>query len=166
MTIPKLVAFLTLLLLAGAIPAQKIVMKIKGLTPTEGEPVNALEFKGNAETSWEKGSGPSVAKPSPTSFLIEKDLALFTHEITKKILTGSFFEEITFGYFDQDNPKSPYYELTIVNVFATQVHFLSPECPTCLNLENQFGFVFKKITLDDKENKKTLIWDISTGTTE
>lgn len=138
--------------------AQKILMKITSVTAPAGEEVKALEFQINATTNFTSGSGAAVGKPVPGSLMIKMPTNTSTSEMFKKIVMGTSIPEVVFEYYDASNTL--YYTITITNAFLTQLYWLSPECPTCLKLEQQLGFVFKTMKTVDA-NGVTLTWDIT-----
>ena len=142
--------------------AQKILMKIGSFTATGGEEVRALEFQINAATSYTQGGGVSVGKANPGSLMVKRTHNKSTSELFKKIVAGASFADVIFEYYDAGDKL--YYTITLGNVFLTQVYWLSPECPTCLKLEQQLGFVFKTIKTTDAVTGVTLTWDVTLGT--
>lgn len=141
--------------------SQKIMMKIAGITPANGEQVKALEFKTEAETSMIKGGGASVGIPTPGELLIKKNVDTSTSEFLRKMVSGYNFAEIVFEYIDTVGSKSvTTYIITLSQAYVTQAQWLTPECPGCLSLEHQLGFVFSKIKFDDPIRKKVITWNI------
>jgi len=143
--------------------AQKIVMRVgytQGGTPTEtGEVVKALEFKIAAAVTYGTGTGASVGKAQPGTLFIKKDIDSSANPLFRRLVMGQSFPSIVFDYYDDKNTN--YYSITITEAFVTNLEFLTPECPSCLKLENLIGFVFKTIKLEDKIKKTNIIWDIS-----
>jgi type VI protein secretion system component Hcp len=121
---------LALLLLAivgifGTTSAQKIVMKITGVTGTNGESVKALEFKIDAETSYGVG-GISVGKPVPGILLIKKDADTSSSEFIRKIVGGFHFPEVVFEYISIVNEKPvKTYIITLTEAFVTGFQLLT-----------------------------------------
>jgi type VI protein secretion system component Hcp len=155
---------ISLLTLCGLSFGQKIVMKIPSITKAGGEDVRMLEFQINTETSYLKGTGASVGKPTPGSLIIKKTNNQSGNTLLKYIAQGKSIPEVTFEYSDASNVV--YYTITISNAFLTQLHWLSPECATCPKLEQQVGFVFKTLKTTDVASGTTVTWDIATATVQ
>jgi type VI protein secretion system component Hcp len=153
---------ISLLTLCGFSFGQKIIMKIPSVTKPGGEEVRVLEFQINAETSFLKGTGAAVGKPTPGSLIIKKTNNQSGNTLLKYIAQGRAIPEVTFEYADASNVV--YYIITISNAFLTQLHWLSPECATCPKLEQLVGFVFKTLKTTDVASGTTATWDIATGT--
>lgn len=143
--------------------AQKILMKITNITPTAGEEVKALDFRINASSSYVKGGGASVGRPAPDSLIVKKSADKSTSDLLKKLVAGSAYPEVIFEYYDNTNVN--YYTITLTGALVTSLYWLSPECPTCLKLEQQLSFVMSSIKMEDKLNKTTITYNISTMTT-
>jgi len=143
--------------------AQKIDMRVVyttgGTLPKDGETVKALEFKIAAETSFISGSGTAVGKAIPGKLFIKKDIDSSANPLFRRLVMGQHFPSIVFDYYDDKNTN--YYSITITEAFVTNLEFLTPECPSCLKLENLIGFVFKTIKLEDKIKKTSITWDIA-----
>ncbi|HSC52526.1 MAG TPA: type VI secretion system tube protein Hcp [Phnomibacter sp.] len=156
--------FMCLTLLSNA---QKILMKIPAVTPTAGEEILALEFGIEAETSYLNGAGAAVGKPIPSKLTIKKRVGQSTDDFFKNIVKGTHFNYIVFEYYDKQNVL--YYTITLGSatdaalqgVFLTEAKWLSPECPTCVGLEQQFSFVSKGIVMEDKITNTKLSWNIA-----
>lgn len=86
-----------------------------------------------------------MGKPIPGNLLIKKDIDSSTAEFFKRMAQGKGFAEISFEYIKAGSKPDKTYIITIYEAFLTQLQWLTPECPGCLNLEHQVGFVFKKI---------------------
>ena len=158
------VVLITLMIVSGQGIAQKILMKIGSVTAAGGEEVRALEFQINASTNWTSGGGASVGKPNPGNLMIKKTNNNSTSELFKFIAQGSAFPEVIFEYYDASDIL--YYTITLSDVYVTQMHWLSPECPTCLKLEQQVGFVFKIYKTTDVATGVSVIWNIPSGTVQ
>lgn len=160
----KFIVTCALLLLIGCFGyAQKIDMRIVyttgGTLPKDGETVKALEFKIAAETTTTTGGGAAVGKAIPGKLFVKKDIDSSANPMFRRLVMGQFFPSIVFDYYDDKNTN--YYSITITEVFVTNLEFLTPECPSCLKLENLIGFVFKTIKLEDKIKKINTTWDIA-----
>ncbi|MCW3107588.1 MAG: hypothetical protein JWQ09_2094 [Segetibacter sp.] len=143
---------------------QKILMKIASVTAAGGEEVRALEFQINAASSWTAGGGASVGKPNPGNLMIKKTNNNSTSSLFKDIASGKTIPEVIFEYYDASNIL--YYSITLTGAYVTQLYWLSPECPTCLKLEQQVGFVFKTYKTVDVASGVTVTWDIPAGTVQ
>ena len=153
---------ITLMITSGKSIGQNILMKISSVTAAAGEEVRTLDFQINAASSWTKGGGASVGKPNPTNLIIKKPNNKSTSDLFKSIGQGKSIPEIIFEYYDTANKL--YYSITLTNVFLTQLNWLTPECPTCLKLELQVGFVFKTYKTFDVASGMKVTWDIPAGT--
>ena len=153
---------ITLMISSTQSKGQNILMKIPSITAAAGEEVRTLDFQINAASSWTKGGGASVGKPNPTNLIIKKPNNKSTSELFKSIGQGKSIPEIIFEYYDTANKL--YYSITLTNVFLTQLNWLTPECPTCLKLELQVGFVFKTYKTFDVASGMKVAWDIPAGT--
>jgi type VI protein secretion system component Hcp len=153
----------TLLAFSSTNYAQKIMMRVSYAKPAaygDAEEIRALEFKINAAVSYTSGSGAAVGKPMPSELVVKKNVDSTTNGIFRKIIQGTFFPFVKIEYYDKNDLN--YYTITITDAFVTQLYFLSPECPSCIKLEHQLGFVFKTLKIEDKINNTNTTWDIST----
>ena len=156
---------LALVLILGPLTGvgQKILMKIGSITASGGEEVRAAEFKTDAPTSWSSGGGASVGKPKLGSFIIKKTNGPSTNDLHRHIISGSAYPEVIFEYYDAADKL--YFTITLRDVFLTEFYRLTPECPGCLKLEHQVGFISKRIETADLVNGTTIKYDVSTGAT-
>ncbi len=138
--------------------AQKIVLKIGAITASGGEEVRAVDFKIDAATSWSLGGGASVGVPKVHEFLIKKTNNISSNDIYKKILQGSSYPEVVLEYYNVADKL--YFRITLKDVYVSNFYFLSPECPTCLELEQQVAFVPKKIETFDIATGITVGYDV------
>ena len=132
-----------LMLLYSHAAAQKILLKIGSVTAAGGEEVRAVDFKVDAATSWSLGGGPIVGVPKVHEFLIKKTSNVSTTDIFKKILQGTSYPEVVLEYYTAADRL--YFKITLKDVYISNCFFLSPECPTCIELEQQVAFVPKLI---------------------
>ncbi len=160
---PLVILTALLVLICSHSIAQKIIMKIDGITAVAGEEVRAVEFKITAATSWSLGGGASVGKPKLGDFVIKKTNNTSTNELSKKILTGAGIPLVIFEYYSAADDKLPYFTITLKDAFVSNFFWLSPECPTCLKLEHQVAFVPKIIETFDAVTGKTVGYNITTG---
>jgi type VI protein secretion system component Hcp len=156
-----------MILLLGVLPlagfGQKILMKINAVTAKDGEEVRAAEFKTDAATTWSSGAGASVGKPKTGPFIIKKTHNTSSNDLYKHILIGSEYPEVIFEYYDAAGKL--YFTITLRNVFVSEFYWLTPECPGCLKLEHQVGFVPRKIETADLLTGITLKYDVSLAVT-
>jgi type VI protein secretion system component Hcp len=139
--------------------AQKILMKGPAPIPVAGEEVTALSFQISAPFEPTLGGGGGIGKATPNELQVKKKTGPSTPEFLKKMVTGNTYDYLKFEYYD--NTDFNYYTITLGSegvladkgVFITDLRWLSPECPTCLSLDQQVGFRFVSITMEDKPNK-------------
>jgi type VI protein secretion system component Hcp len=143
--------------------AQKILLKIDGVTAADGEEVRALDFKVKSLTSWVSGGGVSVGKARLDSFLIKKTNNTSTNDLFKAILTGKAYPIVILEYYDASEVL--YFTITLKTVYISNFFWLSPECPTCLKLEHQIAFVPKQIETFDISTGETVRYDVPSNTT-
>jgi type VI secretion system Hcp family effector len=154
-----LLALVLLLLTATHTHAQKILMKINGVTNAAGEEVRALELQINrAASSTGGGGGSTTGKAEPGNLVIKKSHGKSTNELFKRMAQGNFMAEAVFEYYDASNTL--YYRITLSNVLLMQFYYLSPECPGCIALEHQAAFSYDKIKVEDIANSANNNWDI------
>jgi type VI protein secretion system component Hcp len=155
----QLAARIAFLLLIGThTMAQKILLKIGSITATGGEEVRAVDFKIDAATSWSLGGGASVGVPKVHEFLVKKTSNISSNDIYKKILQGASFPEVVLEYYNISDRL--YFKITLKDVYISNFYFLSPECPTCLELEQQVAFVPKQIETFDVATGVTIGYDV------
>ncbi len=135
------------MLLCSQAFAQKILLKISGITVGSGEDVKAVDFKFEGTSTWGSG-GVTAGTIKVYPVLVKKAAGLSTHEIYKKVLTGTIFTpNVDLEYYDASNVM--YFKISLVNAIVTNFYWLSPECPTCIQLEHQIAFNPRRIeTLD------------------
>lgn len=156
----------TLLLLAAiaVLPAfsQKILLKINSITDPEGEEVRALDFRITSPVVLSGGGGTGVSKATAADLIIKKTEGASTSDFFKKIVQSTTYPLVVFEYYNAANEL--YYTITLKDAKLTQLFWLSPECPSCLKLEHQVGFVFAQYTTEDKVTGKILTWNIPANT--
>ena len=149
-----------LLLLCGQAIAQKILLKITGITAAAGEEVKAVDFKFEGTSTWTT-TGLSAGQMKLYPVLIKKASGLSTHEIYKKVLMGTVFTpNVELEYYDAANVM--YYKISLVNALVTNFYWLSPECPTCIQLEHQIAFNPRRIETSDVATGITVKYDYQT----
>ncbi len=139
----------------GPANAQKIVLKIASITPAAGEEVKAAEFKVEFPVVL---SGGAAGKPVFKDFLIKKSNGTSSNELYKKLLTGVIIPVVMIEYYDAAN--NIYFIITLKQVSVSNFYWLSPECPTCLKLEHQVGFVGRQIETYDVSTGVTVKFDV------
>ncbi len=157
-----LVCLMTLLLpFAGE--AQKILLKITGITAAAGEVVTAVDFKFEAFSTWgPTGITSGTVKTFPV--LIKKNHGTSTNELHKKLSTGTAFTpNVVLEYYDAS--KVMYFRITMLNAIVSNFYWLSPECPTCIKLEHQVAFNPRRIETFDVATGVTVGFDYQTKTT-
>ena len=138
--------------------AQKILLKIGSVTAAGGEEVRAVDFKIDAATSWSLGGGPTVGVPKVHEFLVKKTSNVSSNDIYRKILQGASYPEVVLEYYNISDRL--YFKITLREVYISNFYFLSPECPTCLELEQQVAFVPKQIESFDVATGVTVGYDV------
>ena len=142
--------------------AQRILLKIDGVTAPDGEEVRAVDFKVRATTSWSPG-GSSVGKARLDRFILKKTNNVSSNELFKAVLTAKAYPVVTLEYYDASEVQ--YFTITLKDVFVSTFFWLSPECPTCLKLEHQIAFAAKQIETADLLTGETLRYNVSTNAT-
>ncbi len=146
-----------LLLVCGQVFSQKILLKITGVTAAAGEEVKAVDFKFEGSSVW-TASGVSGGTVKVYSVLIKKTSGLSTHEIYKKLLLGTIYTpNVVLEYYDAANVM--YFRISLVNAIVTNFYWLSPECPTCIQLEHQVAFNPRRIETFDVATGITVGYD-------
>ncbi len=158
-----LLLFIYLLISGTPAAAQKILLKIGTITKKLGEEVKAVDFRVSSSTSFSSGGGISVGKPQFNSLLIKKVKDTSTNDIYKKLLSGANYPEVLLEYYDASNVL--YFTITMKTVYITQFYWLSPECPTCIKLEHEIGFMPKTIETRDEITGTIVKYDLSSGST-
>lgn len=153
---------LLLLLLCGQGFAQRILLKITGITAAAGEEVKAVDFKFEGTSTWTSG-GLSAGTIKLYPVLIKKSAGQSTHDIYKKLLMGTVYSpNVDLEYYDAANVM--YFRISLVNAIVTNFYWLSPECPTCIQLEHQIAFNPRKIETLDVATGVTVRYDYQTKT--
>jgi type VI secretion system secreted protein Hcp len=156
-------------------------MKIKG---AQGESrqggfegwieIQGWEWEVEAETSWTKGGGASVGKPSPGKMNWEHYWDRSSATLLGYICTGSSFAEVELQMcksIGKDTPK-PFFVVQLKEVFITKVNQSATEEG---NVQQKVEMVFKEVDIEyfqqgvDKSNPGSLKqatkfhWDIPGG---
>jgi hypothetical protein len=149
-----------MLLLSGQLFAQKILLKISGITAAAGEEVKAVDFKFEGTSTWGSG-GVTAGTVKVYPVLVKKTVGLSTHDIYKKLLMGSIYTpNVDLEYYDASNVM--YFKISLVNAIVTNFYWLSPECPTCIQLEHQIAFNPRRIETFDVATGITVRYDYQT----
>ena len=150
-----LVAFF--LILCSQSIAQKILLKISSITVAAGEEVKAVDFKFEGTSTWTTG-GVSAGTIKVYPVLVKKLVGLSTHDIYKKLLQGTIYTpNVVLEYYDAANVM--YFRISLVNAIVTNFYWLSPECPTCIQLEHQIAFNPRRIETFDVATGITVGYD-------
>ncbi|HEX7860965.1 MAG TPA: type VI secretion system tube protein Hcp [Verrucomicrobiae bacterium] len=135
--------------------------------------VASFQWAVTADTSWTKGGGASVGKPSPQSFEVTRKVDAASAGLLRAILTGTSFSTVEVVVRDHsrsgatDTAAVPLrYEFT--GVFMTSI---APAGDSLSPVET-VSFVFKTITmkyrpvLEDGQLGKEIVvsWDVPAGT--
>ncbi|MEO6405427.1 MAG: hypothetical protein ABIY51_04565 [Ferruginibacter sp.] len=151
---------LLFMIVDGQLYGQKILLKISGITAAAGEEVKAVDFKMEGSSTWSSnGITPGIIKVYP--LLIKKTVGLSSHELYKKTLTGAVFTpNVILEYYDAANVM--YFSISLVNALVTNFYWLSPECPTCIQMEHQVAFNPRRIETFDVPTGITVRYDYQT----
>ncbi len=143
--------------------AQKILMKITGISAVAGEEVSAVDFKFEATSTWgPTGITAGIVKTFPV--LIKKSNGTSTNELHKRLSMGSVLTpNVVLEYYNESNVM--YFRITMLNAIVSNFYWLSPECPTCIKLEHQVAFNPRRIETFDVSTGVTVGFDYQTKTT-
>ncbi len=145
---------------AFAASSQTIKMKIASYTPTDGEPVVALQFADTLPTSV-GGSSGGVTKLEFVK--IKKPTGLSSIELLKRSLVATILPEVDFEYYDAANTL--FYKIVLKDVQVAHFSYLTPECSNCTSLSNQVWFDYSKIEITDVINNMVLRYNRASRTT-
>jgi type VI secretion system Hcp family effector len=134
--------------------------------------LDSFGFGIEAETSWTKGGGASVGKPSPGKLIIEKNLDTASNVIYGYISTGKPFAKVEFQAQKANGKGVPetYLTFTMEGVFVTSVQ---NKVGTDGIARETLSFVYRTIKMEYKPKDaksgelgapKTFTWDIPPGT--
>src|SRR5688572_11587882 len=159
------VPLLLLIVLLQGLPsqAQKILMKITGISAVAGEEVSAVDFKFEATSTWGP-TGVTAGTIKTIPVLIKKSNGTSTNELHKKLSTGTgLTPNVVLEYYNESNVL--YFRITMLNAIVSNFYWLSPECPTCIKLEHQIAFNPRRIETFDVSTGITVGFDYQTKTT-
>lgn len=150
--------------------------------------LQSWEWEVEAETSWTKGGGASVGKPSPSKMSWEHYWDTSSAKLLGYICTGSAFDTIKLRMFKNTGKAAPispaggvvvsgpnrqvFWEAVMKSCFITKVNQSATEDG---NVTQKIEMVFKEIQIEYKKQKsidgsleKTGLykWDIPGGTAE
>lgn len=154
---------LLLLFFSAQTIAQKIMMRIPAVMD-KAEEVTTLSLDIEAISSWIKGGGASVGKPTPGSLVVRKSYSKATADLLKNISVGKSIAEVIFEYYDQG--AKPFYTIAISGAFLTKLSWLTPDCSNCPKIAQEISFVYKTLKTTDIATGTTVTWDIPAGTVQ
>jgi hypothetical protein len=150
--------------------AQKILMKGPAPIPAAGEEILALSCQMSTTPSFIGGGGGSQSKVSINDLVVKKKIGASTLPFFNKVTVGNgTIDYLKFEYLDETN--KPYYIITIGSetvtadkgVLVTDLRWLSPECPTCVGMDQQVSFAFTSITIEDVIRKTKATYNVVTN---
>ena len=179
-----LLYLLPVFLSAHATYAQHIFLKAGELT-TKGSvakgfenyvEISGVQFGAEAESSYTKGGGASVGKPSFDVISITKSVDKLSNELLKNIAMGKsipLIEIVTTSRSPQGGEQVTH-KIELKNVFVTKISDASAGCDDCGTLGESVNFIYKatRITtyyIDSKTgastaNLNTFEFDVPTMT--
>ena len=138
--------------------------------------LQSWDWEVEAETSWTKGGGAAVGKPSPGKMNWEHVFDRSSNTILAYICTGKSFPKVILEMCKstgQGKGRQPFFTITMNEVFMTKVTQAATEEG---NVTQKVEMVFKKIQIDYSQqgvsasapgtlsNAGTFVWDIPSGT--
>ena len=148
---------------------------------SDGKPpwieIQAWDWEVEAETSWTKGGGAAVGKPSPGKMNWEHSFDKASNTILNYICTGKSFDKIELQMCKStgDKGRTPFWTAVMTEAFITKV---TQSATDEGNVLQKVEMVFKTIEIqywqqgvDPKfpsrlDNVGTYKWDIPAGTAE
>lgn len=125
----------------------------------------------DADTSWIKGSGASVGKPTPGKFNFEHSYDLASHMFLGYIANGRAFPkaELQMQKLTSKGAPETYFTMTMESCFITKVSNTGTEEGT---IAQTIELVFKSVKIEYKPQTsqgtlgsvRTFNWDIPAGT--
>ncbi len=164
MQFSKMILLLCIFAFAYKAQAQKILLQIPGITSEEGEPVTAVEFV--LENSIDLGSisgGGGAGKVRQKTFKFKKEAGVSTSSFFDSIVKGTVYDTVLFKYYDAADVL--FYIIEFEKVLIAEMSWLSPECPSCIQLEHLVSIGFGKISTEDKINNIKKSWNFISNTT-
>ncbi len=134
--------------------------------------IKGWDWEVEAETSWTKGGGASVGKPTPGKFNFEHYFDTSSTVILGYICTGKAFPKLELQMVKTTGRGTPetYFTMTMEGVFITRVSNSGSEEGIVVQ-KVQLVFKTVKIEYKSQDNKtgslsgtKTYNWDIPAGT--
>lgn len=134
--------------------------------------IQGWDWEVEAETSWTKGGGASVGKPSPGKLSFEHHFDTSSTVILGYICTGKAFPKVELQMMKTTGKGTPetYFTMTMEGAFITKVSNAGTEEG---NVVQRVELVFKTVKIEYKpqDNRtgllgasKTYNWDIPAGT--
>ncbi len=131
--------------------------------------LQAWEWEVLAETSWSKGGGASVGKPSPGALSWEHYWDTSSPRLLGYICTGSAFSKVELQMCKSVGGEAPrwYWKATMGDVFITKVNQSATEEG---NVSQKVEMVFKSIEIEYRKQEGATLaapihydWDIPGG---
>ena len=150
--------------------------KVEGESTQKGKEkwfeVQNWDWEVSAETSWTKGGGASVGKPSPGVLHFEHQFDTASIVILGYICTGKAFPKVELQVAKPSARGVPetYFTMTMEGVFITKVSHIATADG---HVVQQVSVVFKTVKIDYQTQDartgamtaaKTFAWDIPAGT--
>ena len=158
------------LLLAVGINAQKIIMKIQGVTVPEGEEIQAFDWKNTSPYPDGSigGGGGGYGKADPGLIMVKKAVDKSTNKLMVQLAKAIVLpEELIFEFYANNTDKDPYYRIRCQHAVVKQFYYLAPECPTCIKLVHQVGFSpGETVKFENLLTGETNTWNIAENTTQ
>ena len=137
--------------------------------------LQAWDWEVEAETSWTKGGGAAVGKPSPGKLNWEHSFDRSSNTILSYICTGKAFPNVTLEMCKSTGggKRQAFFVIKMEEVFITKVGQSATDEG---NVLQKVEMVFKKIQIDYLQqgvsasapgalsNAGTFVWDIPSGT--
>ena len=156
-----IIIFFGMLMIYTPTFSQKILMKINNITDPAGEDVRALEFQINSTVGAVFGGGGGAGKATAGDLVIKKTQSKSTNSLFSAVAKGTHIAPVIFEYYDAANVL--YYKMTLTDVVIGKLYWLSPECPSCIKLEQQVAFRFSSYKTEDILNGTVTTWNITTN---
>ena len=134
--------------------------------------IQGWDWQVDAETTWTKGGGASVGKPSPGKMSFQHYFDPAANAIMRSLMTGAAFPKVTLYMLKTTGKGSPetYFTMDMTGCFITHAAIAGTEEG---NVTQKVSMVFKTVKIDYKpQNQKDgtllgsniLTWDIPAGT--
>ncbi|MBE9463281.1 type VI secretion system tube protein Hcp [Dyadobacter subterraneus] len=111
--------------------------------------ITGVQFGAEAESSYTKGGGASVGKPSFDVISITKNVDKLSNELLKNIAAGKSIPliEIATTARPQQGSELVVHKIELKNVFVTKISDASAGCDDCGTLAESVSFVYKAIRI-------------------